>query len=55
MRAQVPEKLPVELICQLVLLTRNPSCHCAVTLRLDPATNGLFVLGNNAIVASREQ
>ncbi|KAG0029788.1 hypothetical protein BGZ82_007732 [Podila clonocystis] len=54
-RAQVFEKLPVEEIRPLVLLTRNPSRHHAVTLRLDPATDGLFVLGNNAVVASRDQ
>ncbi|KAF9556636.1 H(+)-transporting V1 sector ATPase subunit A [Mortierella alpina] len=55
MRAQVSEKLSIEEIRRLVLLTRNPSRHHAVALSLDPATDGLFVLGNNAVVTSREQ
>lgn len=55
MRAQVFEKLPMEEIRSLVLLTRKQSCHHAVALKLDPATDGLFVLGNNAVVASRAQ
>ncbi|KAF9325100.1 H(+)-transporting V1 sector ATPase subunit A [Podila minutissima] len=55
MRAQVSEKLPVEEIRRLVLLTRNSFRHHAVTLSLDPATDGLFVLGNNAVVTSRAQ
>lgn len=55
MRDQVSKKLPVEEIRRLVLLTRNPSLHHAVTLSLDPATDGLFVLGNNVVVASSEQ
>ncbi|CAO3568649.1 unnamed protein product [Mortierella alpina] len=55
MRAQVSEKLSIEEIRRLVLLTRNPSRHHAVALSLDPATDGLFVLGNNTVVTSREQ
>lgn len=55
MRSQVFEKMPVEEIRPLVLLTPNPPRHHAVTLRLDLATDGFFVLGNNAAVASREQ
>ncbi|KAF9115968.1 H(+)-transporting V1 sector ATPase subunit A [Mortierella sp. 14UC] len=53
-RDQLFEKMPVEEIRPLVLLTRNPSRHHSVALRLDPASDGLFVLGNNAVVASRE-
>ncbi|KAG0254844.1 hypothetical protein BGZ95_005920 [Linnemannia exigua] len=52
-RAQVSEKLPIEWIRPLMLLACNPSLHHAVALTLDPATDGLFVLGNNAVVASK--
>jgi hypothetical protein len=55
LRDLVFEKLPVEVIRPLVPLIRNPSRHHAVALRLDIATDGLFILGNNAVVASREQ
>ncbi|KAF9375092.1 hypothetical protein CPB97_011697 [Podila verticillata] len=55
MRAQLFEKLPVEEIRPLVLLARNPPRHHAVALRLDPATDGLFVLGNNTVVTSIKQ
>ncbi|KAK3811376.1 MAG: homing endonuclease-domain-containing protein [Linnemannia elongata] len=54
MRSQIFEKLPAEWIRPLVLLTRNPSRHHAVTLSLEPATDGLFVLGNNAVVTSKQ-
>ncbi|KAF8930221.1 H(+)-transporting V1 sector ATPase subunit A [Haplosporangium gracile] len=54
MRDQLFQKMPAEEIHPLVLLTRNPPRHHSVTLRLDPASDGLFVLGNNVIVASRE-
>ncbi|KAF9203056.1 H(+)-transporting V1 sector ATPase subunit A [Podila verticillata] len=54
MRDQVFEKLPIEVIHALVLLARNPSNHHAVALTLDPATDGLFVLGNNAVVTSKQ-
>ncbi|KAG0260578.1 H(+)-transporting V1 sector ATPase subunit A [Linnemannia exigua] len=53
-RDQLFEKMPVEEIRPLVLLTRNPSRHHSVALRLDPVSDGLFVLVNNAVVASRE-
>ncbi|KAF9994740.1 hypothetical protein BGZ80_007735, partial [Entomortierella chlamydospora] len=55
MRAQIFKKMPIKEIRPLVLLARNPSQHHAVALRLDPTTDGLFVLGNNAIVTSRNQ
>ncbi|KAF9118082.1 hypothetical protein BGW39_001493 [Mortierella sp. 14UC] len=54
MRDQVFEKLPIEVIRPLVLLARNPSSHHAVALTLDPVTDGLFVLGNNAVVSSKQ-
>lgn len=53
LRDQVFKKLPLEEIRRLVLLTRSRSRHHVVTLILDPNTDGLFVLGNNAVVASR--
>ncbi|KAG0377718.1 hypothetical protein BGX24_005553 [Mortierella sp. AD032] len=54
MRDQVFEKLPIEVIRPLVLLARNPSSHHAVALAQDPVTDGLFVLGNNAVVSSKQ-
>ncbi|KAG0279026.1 H(+)-transporting V1 sector ATPase subunit A [Linnemannia gamsii] len=54
-KGQVFEKLPLEEIRRLVLLTRRRSRHHVVALTLDPATDGFFVLGNNAVVASRDQ
>ncbi|KAF9957629.1 H(+)-transporting V1 sector ATPase subunit A, partial [Mortierella alpina] len=52
---EILEKVPIQWIRPLVLLVRNPPRHHAVALSLDPETDGLFVLGNNAVVASREQ
>ncbi|KAF9324988.1 H(+)-transporting V1 sector ATPase subunit A [Podila minutissima] len=54
MRDQVFEKLPIEVIRRLVLLAHNPHSHHAIALTLDPASDGLFVLGNNAVVTSKQ-
>lgn len=53
LRDQILEKLSLEDIRRLVLRTRNQCRHHVVTLTLDPNTDGLFVLGNNAVVASK--
>ncbi|KAF9322589.1 H(+)-transporting V1 sector ATPase subunit A [Podila minutissima] len=53
LRDRVFEKIALEDIRRLVLLTRNRSRHHVVSLTLDPNTDGLFVLGNNAVVTSR--
>ncbi|KAF9956749.1 hypothetical protein BGZ70_009790 [Mortierella alpina] len=53
LRDRIFEKLSLEEIRRLVLLTRKRSRHHVTSLTLDPNTDGLFVLGNNAVVASK--
>ncbi|KAF9306245.1 H(+)-transporting V1 sector ATPase subunit A [Mortierella antarctica] len=55
MKDQVFHRLPIEWLQLLLRKTRKPDRHPVVALTLDPSTDGLFVLGNNAVVTSREQ